>query len=94
MRATGLNKPFVSRDYIAGEVKRVINEQLGLDCPDGDPGCGEDDCLYTGLNADSLDIIELAIGIEVEFDISLTDAETEAMNRVGDIIDLVYGKVT
>ena len=38
------------------------------------------------LGADSLDIVELIMGIEVEFDIEIPDEDAEKLTTVGDAI--------
>ena len=41
------------------------------------------------LNFDSLDMVETAMSIEEEFDLSVPDAEIEALQTVGDAVDYV-----
>ncbi len=44
------------------------------------------------LNADSLDIIELVMEMEHEFDLSIPDEDAEKMKTVGDVINYVVQK--
>lgn len=72
----------------ATRVKRIMREQLGVD----------EDQLHASarmaedLGCDSLDPIELALAIEEEFGIAITDDETEACTTVGNWLDLVADK--
>ena len=48
--------------------------------------------LESGLDMDSLDVIQAAMLIEDEFDITIEDSEIEPCETVGDIINLVTWK--
>ena len=41
------------------------------------------------LNADSLDIVELIMTLEQEFDLSIPDEEAERIRTVGDAVDFI-----
>lgn len=41
------------------------------------------------LNADSLDMAELAMGFEEEFDLEISDADMERISTFRDIVDFV-----
>ena len=41
------------------------------------------------LNADSLDIVELVMAMEQEFNISIPDEEAERIKTVGDAVDFI-----
>ncbi|MBP6818299.1 MAG: acyl carrier protein [Ferrovibrio sp.] len=45
------------------------------------------------LGADSLDIVEIAMWAEDEFDIGIEDREAEAALTVGDLVSLIDGKL-
>ena len=45
------------------------------------------------LGADSLDIVELIMGIEEEFDIEIPDDQVEKIKTVGDIVKFIEEKV-
>lgn len=44
------------------------------------------------LKVDSLDIVELVMSLEDEFDISISDDEAAQLKTVGDVIDFVVKK--
>lgn len=45
------------------------------------------------LNADSLDIVELVMAIEKEFDLEIPDDEAEKIRKVQDAIDYIAAHV-
>ncbi len=45
------------------------------------------------LDADSLDLVELVMGLEERFDISVPEEDLDGVNTVGNAVDLVLGKV-
>ena len=45
------------------------------------------------LDADSLDLVELVMALEEEFDVSVEEEELEGIETVGAAFDLVVGKL-
>ncbi len=45
------------------------------------------------LDADSLDLVELVMALEEEFDVSVEEEELEGVETVGAAYDLVVGKL-
>ncbi|AER66833.1 acyl carrier protein [Thermovirga lienii DSM 17291] len=45
------------------------------------------------LGADSLDIVELIMGIEEEFDIEIPDEDAEKLTTVGDAMEYIKNKL-
>ncbi len=45
------------------------------------------------LGADSLDIVELIMGIEEEFDIEIPDEDAEKLTNVGEAMEYIKGKL-
>ncbi len=72
-------------DAILEKVKEVIVDQLGVD--------GETITTETSfiddLGADSLDIVELIMALEEEFDLQIPDSEAEKIATVGDVIEYI-----
>ncbi len=69
-------------EEIFEKVKEIIVEQLGID---------EDivtmDATFTGdLEADSLDIVELMMALEEEFNLEIPDEEAENISTVKDAV--------
>ncbi len=74
---------------VAEKIKDIIAKRLGAN-PEV---VTEDAQLVEGLNADSLDLIELINKIESQFKIDISDAEAERLATVGDYIQLVQKKL-
>jgi acyl carrier protein len=57
-------------------------------------GAVRDDASFEAdLGADSLDMVELAMRFEDEFDISIGDDEGASCETVRDVLNLLHGKV-
>lgn len=66
-------------------VKAVIVDQLGVD----ESQVTMDAYFVDDLGADSLDIVELIMGLETEFDIEIPDEEAEKISTVGDAVNYI-----
>ena len=49
--------------------------------------------LMKDLDADSLDAVEIMMGLEDEFDITIPDEEAEKFENIGDIVKFVESKI-
>ena len=63
-------------------VKKVISEQLGIDEDD----ITESSRIIDDLGADSLDIVEMLMGIESECGVSVPDDVAATLETVGDVV--------
>ncbi len=70
------------------KVKDIIVEQLDVDADKVALGSNIQD----DLGADSLDIVDLVMSIEEEFDIEVPDDAVEGMKTVGDIVKFIEDK--
>ena len=52
-----------------------------------------DSLFVDDLNADSLDMVELVMAMEQEFNISIPDEEAERIKTVGDAVEFIKGKM-
>ena len=73
-----------------GKVKAIVAEQLSI----------EDEKLITpeasfvnDLQADSLDIVELVMALEEEFDTEIPDEDAEKILTVGDAVTYIESKL-
>ena len=73
----------------ARRVKLLIAESLGVNPTEVIP----DASFIDDLGADSLDIVELVMAIEKEFDIEIPDEDAEKISTVKDAIDYISNKV-
>ncbi len=72
-------------DAIFEKVKEVIVEQLGVE----DEAVTAETSFVDDLGADSLDIVELIMALEEEFDLQIPDSEAEKIATVGDVIEYI-----
>ena len=73
-------------EAIFERVKEVICEQLGIDDEDS---ITMETTFIDDLSADSLDIVELIMALEEEFDMEIPEAEAEKIVTVGDVVDYI-----
>jgi acyl carrier protein len=73
---------------IAEKVKEIIVEQLGVDESQVD----ESASFVDDLGADSLDIVELVMAFEENFDLDIPDEDAEKIITVKDAVDYIEGK--
>lgn len=71
---------------IEKRVIKIVREQLCVDSVTAESSMADD------LDADSLDLVELGMVIEEEFDIEVGDADVEKFSTVRDIITFIEGK--
>ncbi len=64
------------------KIKKIICEQLEVDESIVTPEA----YITTDLGADSLDLVDLAMSIEDEFDLELSDSTLESIKTVGDLV--------
>jgi acyl carrier protein len=70
---------------IEDKVKRIIAEKLSVDLEEIVPEAS----FVDDLGADSLDLVELIMSIEEEFDIDIPDEEAEKLITVKDAFDYI-----
>lgn len=67
------------------KIKETIIEQLGVT----DTAVTMEASFIDDLGADSLDIVELIMALEEEFDLEIPDADAEKIVRVGDVVEYI-----
>lgn len=67
------------------KVKKIITEQLGIDEKD----VNLDSAFIEDLGADSLDIVELIMAMESEFDMEIEDDSVEDISTVEDVVNYI-----
>ncbi len=67
------------------KVKDIIVEQLGVD----EEEIKMEASFIDDLGADSLDIVELIMALEEEFELEIPDKEAEKITTVGDAVDYI-----
>ena len=69
-------------------VKKVVAEQLQVDPEQIVPQAS----FIEDLGADSLDVVELVMALEEEFDIEIPDEDAEKLGTVGSAVDYIDEK--
>ncbi len=67
------------------KVRSIISEQLGVEEAD----ITIDSSFIEDLGADSLDIVELVMALEEEFDIVIPDEDAEKIRTVGEAVNYI-----
>ncbi len=67
------------------KVKKIITEQLGID----EKEVTLESAFIEDLGADSLDIVELIMAMESEFDMEIEDDEVEDISTVEDVVNYI-----
>lgn len=79
----------MSSEEIFDKVKEIIIEQLGVT----ESSITMEASFIDDLGADSLDIVELIMALEEEFDIEIPDADAEKVVTVTDVVDYIKDHV-
>lgn len=66
-------------------ILEIIAEQFNMDVSELD----EDMSFQDDLNADSIELVELVMTIEEEFETEVSEEDLEKLKTVGDVIDYV-----
>lgn len=73
---------------VEAKVKNIIVEQLGVDAN----RVKAEASFIDDLGADSLDIVELVMAMEEEFDLEIPDEAAEKLRTVGDVVVYLQSK--
>ena len=71
------------------KVKKIIIEQLNV----SEDSVTKEASFIDDLGADSLDIVELIMALEEEFDTEIPDTDAEKIVTVGDVVDYIKDHV-
>jgi acyl carrier protein len=69
-------------------VKKIIVERLGVD----ESEVTLEASFKDDLGADSLDVVELVMELEDEFDLEISDEEAEKINKVREVVDYIQSQ--
>ncbi|MCR4689209.1 MAG: acyl carrier protein [Saccharofermentans sp.] len=75
----------MKNEELFNSIKQMIVDQLGVD----EETITEDSSFVDDLNADSLDMVELVMAMEQEFDIEIPDDVAEKVVTVKDAVDYI-----
>jgi len=74
---------------LQARVTAIISEQLGVDTSTLAPEAN----LLDDLGADSLDVVELVMALEEEFQIEVPDDHVENIRTIGDVVDYMATRI-
>lgn len=80
----------MAKDQIFEKVKGIIVEQLGVEEDEVTEGAS----FVDDLGADSLDIVELIMALEEEFDLEIPDEDAERISTVRDAVEYIRDKAS
>jgi len=75
----------MTNEELFASIKTMIVDQLGVD----ESTITEDSAFIDDLNADSLDMVELVMAMEQEFDIEIPDDVAEKVVTVKDAVEYI-----
>ena len=67
------------------KVKEIIVEQLGVD----EASISKETSFVDDLGADSLDVVELVMALEEEFDLEFSEDDADTIKTVGDVVEYI-----
>ncbi len=70
------------------KVKAILVDQLDVE----DESVTMESSISDDLGADSLDVVDMVMSLEEEFDIEIPDEDIENMKTVGDIVRFIEAK--
>ncbi|MEE9550006.1 MAG: acyl carrier protein [Candidatus Binatia bacterium] len=73
---------------IQARVKEIVCEQLGVSEDEVTPEAS----FLEDLGADSLDIVELVMALEEEYELEISDEDAEKIKTVQDIVSYIEGR--
>ena len=79
----------MTQEEIFEKVKGIIVEQLGVT----ETSVTTEASFIDDLGADSLDIVELVMALEEEFDLEIPDSDAEKVVTVGDVVEYIKENV-
>ena len=75
----------MNTEEVFEKVKNIIVDQLGV----SEATVTMDASFIDDLGADSLDIVELVMALEEEFDMEIPDTDAEKVVTVSDVVDYI-----
>lgn len=73
---------------VEARVKEIVCEQLGVSEEEVTPEAS----FIEDLGADSLDIVELVMALEEEYEMEISDEDAEKIKTVHDVINYIEGR--
>ena len=78
-----------SKDQILRWVMDTLKSEFQIRDDDLHPGAH----LIDDLDLDSIDAVDLAVNVEQELGLSLSEGELKSIHTVQDVVDLIHGRL-
>ena len=79
----------MTKEEVVEKLKTIVSDRLGVEKDQVTP----EKSFVEDLGADSLDIVELIMGIEEEFEIEIPDDDAEKLTSVGEAMKYTLEKI-
>ncbi len=79
----------MTREEVVAKLKSIVADRLDVE----EDQITEDKSFIEDLGADSLDIVELIMGLEDEFRIEIPDEDAEKLTSVGEALKYTLEKI-
>lgn len=79
----------MTKEEVVAKLKTIVSDRLDVEADQ----VTEDKSFVEDLGADSLDIVELIMGIEDEFGIEIPDEDAEKLTSVGEAMKYTLEKI-
>ena len=79
----------MTKEEVVAKLKAIVSDRLDVEEDQVTP----EKNFVEDLGADSLDIVELIMGIEEEFDIEIPDEDAEKLTSVGEAMNYTLSKI-
>ncbi|WP_096199329.1 acyl carrier protein [Bacillus sp. FJAT-45350] len=73
---------------VLSRITKIIVDRLGVEESEVKPAASFKD----DLGADSLDVVELVMELEDEFDLEISDEEAEKISTVADVVEYIQSQ--
>lgn len=74
---------------VIDKLRKILENQLDID----PATVNENTDIAEDLGADSLDVVELVMTVEEEFDITIEDSDAHLFKTVGDVVNYIESKM-
>ena len=79
----------MKKEEVMAKLVAIVSDRLDVEADQVTP----EKTFVEDLGADSLDIVELIMGIEEEFDIEIPDEDAEKLTSVGEAMNYTIAKI-
>ena len=79
------NNPKEAYNMVFEKVREILCQQLDVE----EEQVSMESAIIEDLNADSLDLVDLVMSLEDEFDIEIPDEDVEKIKTVGDLVGYI-----